>query len=161
MRSGVGWTVVSSTAWPQARPDVSGPPLVSWTVRSSTDLTRARRELAAHAAEMPTAGDGWTGAISLPDTLALLLSELVTNALRHASPPAEVSVVLQGDKCLLDVADPDVDTPPSPEHDRSPGLGGHGLPLVAMLAHDRGWYVDGGLKHVWACLSTDASACST
>ena len=149
-----GWTVVSSTAWPQARPDVQGRLLASWVVRSSADLTRARRELAARAAEMPTAGHGWTGAISLPDTLALLLSELVTNALRHASPPAEVSVVLDGDTCLLDVADPDVSTAPSPEHDRSPGLGGHGLPLVAMLAHDRGWYADGDRKHVWACLRT-------
>jgi len=144
--------VSCSTTWPQGRPDVQGRPFLSWVVRSSTDLTTARRELVAHGSEMPVAGTGWTGAISLPDTLALLLSELVTNALRHASPPAEVTVVLDGQRCLLDVADPDVAKPPAPEHDRSPGLGGHGLPLVALLAHDRGWYVDGDRKHVWACL---------
>ncbi|WP_299036420.1 ATP-binding protein [uncultured Pseudokineococcus sp.] len=144
--------VSCSTTWPQGHPDVEGPPFLSWVVRSSSDLTTARRELASHASEMPAAGEGWAGAISLPDTLALLLSELVTNALRHASPPAEVTVVLDGGRCLLDVADPDVTKPPSPEHDRSPGLGGHGLPLVALLAHDRGWYVEGSRKHVWACL---------
>lgn len=143
-----------STVWPRGRPDVAGRLLGSWVVESSTDLTSARRELTAHAAELPTDGAGWTGAISLADTLALLLSELVTNALRHASPPAEVSVVVDGGTCLLDVADPDVASPPTPEHDRSPGLGGHGLPLVAMLATDRGWYVEDGRKHVWARLST-------
>ncbi|MEJ5867226.1 ATP-binding protein [Pseudokineococcus sp. 5B2Z-1] len=143
-----------STVWPRRRPDVEGRLVGTWVVENATDLTSARRELAAHAAELPSAGEGWQGSISLPDTLALLLSELVTNALRHARPPAQVSVVADESTCLLDVADPDVDSPPTPEHDRSPGLGGHGLPLVAMLASHRGWYVEDGRKHVWACLRT-------
>ena len=34
----------------------------------------------------------------------------------------------------------------------SPTYGGLGLYLIAELATDHGWYVDGGRKHVWALL---------
>lgn len=153
----MGGSVPESTDWPRRRPEVGGRVLARWVLRSATELTGARRDLAALAAHLD--GDdggsaGAQGAMRVPDVLALLLSELVTNALRHAVPPAEVTVRQDGSACLLDVADSDPATPPIPEHDRSPGLGGHGLPLVATLATDRGWYVEDGRKHVWASLRT-------
>ncbi|MEJ5943911.1 ATP-binding protein [Pseudokineococcus basanitobsidens] len=139
------------TDWPRARPDVGGGVLAHWVLTSATELTGARRDLVTLVADLG-GPDGARGSLRVPDVLALLLSELVTNALRHAVPPAEVTVRQDGSTCLLDVADHDPQSPPTPEHDRSPGLGGHGLPLVAMLATDRGWYVEDGRKHVWACL---------
>jgi hypothetical protein len=45
---------------------------------------------------------------------------------------------------------------PAPAVDRDPAQGGMGLHLVARLAVAHGWYVDGGHKHVWACLPTTA-----
>ncbi|MEJ5914341.1 ATP-binding protein [Pseudokineococcus sp. 1T1Z-3] len=141
-----------SRVWPLAEPDFEGQVLAHWVVTTASELTSARRELAQRASVLH--GDGRGGSITVADALTLLMSELVTNVLRHASPPAEVTVLRNGGGCLLDVADRAPDSPPSPEHDRSPGLGGHGLPLVAMLAEDRGWYVHEGRKHVWACLRT-------
>ena len=34
--------------------------------------------------------------------------------------------------------------------DRPPGAGGLGLQLAGKLALEVGWYVEGGIKHVWA-----------
>lgn len=147
-----------ATTWPSRRPPAVGRTVGHWVVTTSTELTTARRELMAVARGIPAPAPDPSGgpAIALPDRLALLLSELVTNVLRHASPPAEVDVRQEDGRCLIDVADPEVGTPPNPEDDRSPGLGGHGLPLVAELAVDRGWYVEGSRKHVWAVLRTGA-----
>ena len=43
---------------------------------------------------------------------------------------------------------------PTPAVDRDPAQGGMGLHLVARMSVAHGWYVDGGCKHVWACLPT-------
>jgi serine/threonine-protein kinase RsbW len=146
----------AATTWPARRPPLVEPTVGHWVVRTSSELTAARRELVAIAAGIPAPPPAETGrpVIALPDRLALLLSELVTNVLRHAEPPAEVRVRQGEGRCLIDVADPVVDVPPAPDDERSPGLGGHGLPLVAELAVDRGWYVEGDHKHVWALLRT-------
>ncbi|WP_329384631.1 ATP-binding protein [Streptomyces sp. NBC_01716] len=91
----------------------------------------------------------------LGDTAALLLSELVTNALRHGSPPGrEIHVtVSRGDGLLrLEVEDAGEALP----HPRTPDLVdecGRGLALVAALADD--WGVagrEGPGKRVWVTL---------
>jgi hypothetical protein len=61
---------------------------------------------------------------------------------------------------LLDVSDRDADTMPSPAVGRDPSQGGLGLYLVARLSVAHGWYVDGGAKHVWACLPTTVEECA-
>ncbi|MFE3828861.1 ATP-binding protein [Streptomyces sp. NPDC059092] len=106
---------------------------------------RARHVLRAR---IGLAGD--TGA-----TAALLLSELVTNALRHGSPPGrEIAVTLFRADGLFRVEVEDAgESLPSP---RVPGADdecGRGLALVAALADD--WGVAprrGPGKRVWALL---------
>jgi hypothetical protein len=56
---------------------------------------------------------------------------------------------------LLDVSDRAPEIMPTPAVDRDPAQGGLGLHLVARLSVAHGWYVDGGRKHVWACLPTE------
>src|SRR3954451_15862251 len=47
---------------------------------------------------------------------------------------------------------------PAPAVGRDPAKGGLGLHLVARLSVAHGWYVDGGAKHVWACLPRPATS---
>ncbi|WP_079125622.1 ATP-binding protein [Streptomyces lushanensis] len=89
------------------------------------------------------------------ETAALLLSELVTNALRHGSPPGrEIAVTLRRGDGLLRVEVEDAgDLLPRP---RDPGPDdecGRGLALVAALADDWGVAPRGGPgKRVWLTL---------
>ncbi|MEV7090578.1 ATP-binding protein [Streptomyces sp. NPDC093085] len=89
------------------------------------------------------------------ETAALLLSELVTNALRHGSPPGrEIAVTLYRADGVFRVEVEDAgESLPNP---RVPGVEderGRGLALVAALADD--WGVTprrGPGKRVWALL---------
>ncbi|MFE5818151.1 ATP-binding protein [Streptomyces sp. NPDC056479] len=73
------------------------------------------------------------GLDSLADIAALLVSELVTNSLRHATGPIDVRLVRPnrlGDVLLVEVSDP----LPDPPRERVPHLedeSGRGLQLVA------------------------------
>ncbi len=84
----------------------------------------------------------------------LAFDELASNALRHGESPVVATVVAGSGGWLLDVSDRAPDSMPAPAVDRDPAHGGLGLHLVARLAVAHGWYVDGGSKHVWACLPT-------
>jgi anti-sigma regulatory factor (Ser/Thr protein kinase) len=88
------------------------------------------------------------------ERLVLAFDELASNALRHGENPVVATVVAGSGGWLLDVSDRDPETMPTPAVDRDPAQGGLGLHLVARLAVAHGWYVDGGNKHVWACLPT-------
>ncbi|MEV8355009.1 ATP-binding protein [Streptomyces niveus] len=91
----------------------------------------------------------------LGDTAALLLSELVTNALRHGSPPGREIVVTvhRADGLLrLEVEDAG-DSLPRPRTPDPIDECGRGLALVAALADD--WGVaprQGPGKGVWVTL---------
>jgi anti-sigma regulatory factor (Ser/Thr protein kinase) len=93
-----------------------------------------------------------------PDTcgerLVLAFDELASNALRHGESPVVAKVVAGSGGWLLDVSDRAPHAMPAPAVDRDPAHGGLGLHLVARLSVAHGWYVDGGCKHVWACLPT-------
>ena len=88
------------------------------------------------------------------ERLVLAFDELASNALRHGESPVVATVVAGSGGWLLDVSDRAPETMPAPAVDRDPAQGGLGLHLVARLAVAHGWYVDGGAKHVWACLPT-------
>ncbi|KIF79004.1 hypothetical protein QR77_20370 [Streptomyces sp. 150FB] len=100
--------------------------------------------------------------IGLPEepgeTAALLLSELVTNALRHGSPPGrEISITLcrAGGLLRLEVEDAG-ETVPRPRASGPDDECGRGLALVAALADD--WGVSprrGPGKRVWVTLKVD------
>ncbi|MEU6890282.1 ATP-binding protein [Streptomyces sp. NPDC046557] len=67
-----------------------------------------------------------------PDTLLLLVTELVTNALRHTDGPCTLSLTLHPDAIDIDVTDtsPHPPTPRRPDH---AGRGGWGWTLVHRL----------------------------
>ncbi|WP_253194662.1 SpoIIE family protein phosphatase [Streptomyces sp. MP131-18] len=91
------------------------------------------------------------GLSAVSDAAELLVSELVTNAVRHAHGPVEVRMV-HGTSLLIEVTDP----VPDPPRERAPGLedeGGRGLPLVARESRRWGTRTEPVGKTVWFELS--------
>ena len=88
------------------------------------------------------------------ERLVLAFDELASNALRHGESPVVATVIAGSGGWLIDVSDRALESMPTPAVDRDPAQGGLGLYLVARLSVAHGWYVDGGCKHVWACLPT-------
>jgi anti-sigma regulatory factor (Ser/Thr protein kinase) len=85
----------------------------------------------------------------LTDDAALLTSELVTNAVRHASGPIHVDAYVRHSLVRLEVADDAPDSGPAP---RTAGLNaenGRGMELVEKLADRWGWRTVGTRKVVW------------
>lgn len=88
------------------------------------------------------------------DVATLLLSELVTNAMRHGSMPITCSTFLTGSRIRVEVCD--VNTAPPVVIEAAPdALGGRGMKLVAGLAEEWGWYRTETGKCVWFELSTE------
>jgi anti-sigma regulatory factor (Ser/Thr protein kinase) len=104
---------------------------------------RAAREFVADALR----AEGFTGDA---DTVLLLVSELVTNAVRHAATPFEITVEVDRDSVRVVVIDEDVDHPPRVRHPGPDDTNGRGLLIVDELAE--GWGSDEvgtGTKAVW------------
>lgn len=86
--------------------------------------------------------------------MALVASELVTNAIVHARPPAVVELLHHAPaRFLLTVVDQDPRSTPAVVSDRAPGNGGLGLQIASGLAVSSGWYRTSQVKVVWAELS--------
>ncbi|WP_243639282.1 SpoIIE family protein phosphatase [Streptacidiphilus pinicola] len=88
------------------------------------------------------------GQESLLDTTELLVSELVTNAVRYASAPIGLRLALREETLLVEVADPLPD-PPREREAAGTDEGGRGLQLVHRLAHRWGTRAEGEGKVVW------------
>lgn len=96
----------------------------------------------------PMPADGVLDAI--PEKMALVATELATNALKHARPPIEVRLHRTERLFVLNVIDHDVDDLPVARQASPSTPGGLGLHLADDLAGDLGWYVEDHTKHVWA-----------
>jgi anti-sigma regulatory factor (Ser/Thr protein kinase) len=82
------------------------------------------------------------------DAIILMISELITNALRHGSPPATISVNTEGRRVRVAVSDhsPEVPHVLPMEPTR---VGGNGMRIIDSLSNTWGYEpVDGG-KAVW------------
>jgi anti-sigma regulatory factor (Ser/Thr protein kinase) len=90
----------------------------------------------------------------LLDRMAVVATELATNALRHGRPPAVVQLLAEPGRLILDVSDPDVTGEPFFDTRRPLGQGGLGLRLVRTFAIDSGWYRTEVAKHIWASFGT-------
>lgn len=86
---------------------------------------------------------------ALTDDAALLTSELVTNAVRHARGPIHVDAYLRASRLRLEVADDTPNVGPAPRradlHDES----GRGMELIEKMALRWGWDTVGQRKVVW------------
>ncbi|MCX4819012.1 ATP-binding protein [Streptomyces sp. NBC_01142] len=137
---------------------------IEWQLpRTPRSVGRARALLAAQARD-------WKIPDDVADTAVLLLSELMTNACRHARVPAgravRAAVSLVGDVLRVEVHDAS-DALPQPRSAAPDDESGRGLTLVAALADDWGvgprpygigkvvWFelhgADTGLTHTQRC----------
>jgi two-component sensor histidine kinase len=99
------------------------------------------------------AGSGIEADEPLAETLILLVSELVTNAVVHTGCPAVLRLSLPGAAgesatVRLEVADSS-DRAPVPRCAGGDATGGRGLALVDGLADRWGWSPEGAGKRIW------------
>ncbi|ATL28564.1 regulatory protein [Streptomyces formicae] len=92
----------------------------------------------------------------MAETLILLISELVTNAVVHTGCPAVLRMLLPGmpgpadapGTVRVEVADRSA-RPPRPRHAEGDDTNGRGLELVDGLADRWGWQHEGAGKSIW------------
>ncbi|MET9590773.1 ATP-binding protein [Streptomyces sp. NPDC006516] len=97
-------------------------------------------------------GSGLEDDEPLAETLILLISELVTNAVVHTGCPAVLRMLFgaQGSAGTVRVEVADRSTrPPQPRHAEGEDTGGRGLELVDGLADRWGWQPEGAGKRIW------------
>ncbi|MER0446420.1 ATP-binding protein [Streptomyces sp. NPDC006704] len=85
------------------------------------------------------------------ETLILLISELVTNAVVHTGRPAVLRMRLGPAECgtvRVEVCDVSC-RPPEPRHAQGDDTNGRGLELVDGLADRWGWRPEGVGKSIW------------
>ncbi|WP_051940011.1 SpoIIE family protein phosphatase [Phaeacidiphilus oryzae] len=120
-----------------------------WTLPAEPSAVgRARRLLRSTVQE-------WRLDDSSAETAQLLVSELVTNAVRYAVAPIGLRLIRRPDRLLVEVADPLPDPPRERRAGRS-DEGGRGLQLVRRLADQWGTRAQGPGKVVWFELSLPA-----
>ena len=139
------------TAWPRRPlPDGRGE-MWRWELGGLAQLPAVRAALRSRLGQtgFPLADDDTPG-----EGLVLAFDELASNALRHGESPVVATVVAGSGGWLLDVSDRAPGMMPAPAVGRDPAQGGLGLHMVARVSVAHGWYIDGGAKHVWACLPT-------
>lgn len=84
------------------------------------------------------------------DTVLLLVSEIVTNAVRHAATPFELSIAVDGAQVTVAVVDHDRAHPPTVQNPLPNDTSGRGLRIVDELATSWGTEpVEDDAKRVW------------
>lgn len=83
------------------------------------------------------------------DDLVLLVSEMVTNAVRYAVPPVRLEIQAGDQDVVVAVCDGSAD-PPAPRQAGDDAEGGRGMLLVDLLSDDHGVRTDPPGKAVWA-----------
>lgn len=105
------------------------------------------------------AGAGIGAREPLAETLVLLVSELVTNAVVHTGRPAVLRLLVPdrqlSEAVRIEVADA-CGCPPRQRQAEADDACGRGLELVAGLANRWGWQRLGGGKHIWCELDLSA-----
>ncbi|MDT7554271.1 MAG: hypothetical protein QOH17_3300 [Pseudonocardiales bacterium] len=117
-------------------------------------VLRARIDLPSTSGSVPLARQlvgqvlGAWAADARREESVLLLSELVTNVVRHVSPTTTFTIELILSKLKLRVSVVDGSPTPPVLRDRT-GLGGHGMWLVSTIADRWGSGKHNGGKQVW------------
>lgn len=84
------------------------------------------------------------------DTVLLLVSELVTNAVRHAATEFDLTISVDGTQVTVAVIDHDSTHPPRMRDPLPEDTSGRGLRIVQELASSWGSEpLDGDAKRVW------------
>lgn len=109
----------------------------------ATSPSRARAEMAQAAIRL--------GCSEITDELSLVVSELVTNAVRHAEPPVELEIEVGPDEVLVAVDDGSPGRPAATSASVD-AEGGRGLSMVETLCAETGVRPKPPGKTVWASL---------
>lgn len=126
----------------------------TWTVRTSRDLVEARRDVRAEMIEcVRDDEDGADSSAQLTAALLLVLDELGSNALRHASAPVVLQLARRAGAWLILATDAAPNVLPAPAIGRPREFGGMGLSLIAELSNRHGCHRDAYRKAVWALVS--------
>jgi serine/threonine-protein kinase RsbW len=131
-----------------SRPPAPSTEVARWVLDSFTELRLLRASLHKALTGEPLPEGGVLDEV--PEKVAVVATELATNALAHARPPTVVRLCRTEATFILDVTDDQPATSPEFAENRPMGAGGLGLQLVRDLARGMGWYVEGTVKHVWA-----------
>ncbi|MBI0384708.1 ATP-binding protein, partial [Streptomyces albiflaviniger] len=115
--------------------------IARWEVPADPAAVSDIRTAAAHTL------DAW-GLGDLACVTELLLSELVTNAIRYANGPIQVRLL--HDRSLICEVSDTSSTSPHLRHAAATDEGGRGLFLVAQLAQEWGTRYTGNGKTIWA-----------
>jgi anti-sigma regulatory factor (Ser/Thr protein kinase) len=137
------------------RPTDPGDSCGIWPVRMAPQLSQVRasvQELARRRYAHPSLDAPERTLSDVIERLALVVSELGGNALRHAHAPVSIRLARVRHGWLLSVADGDPAVGPTvPSSDDAEVSGrSQGLLVVARISDDFGWYADPDCKHVWA-----------
>jgi serine/threonine-protein kinase RsbW len=134
-------------------PHEAGDRCGSWPLQMAPQLSRVRAavdQLARLRYAHPSLDTPEPSLLGVMERLALVVSELGSNALRHAHAPITVTLSRLRGGWLLSVADGDPrSTPVMGPEDLGDGHR-HGLQVVALVSTGIGWYADDAGKHVWA-----------
>lgn len=85
------------------------------------------------------------------EDLLLVVSEMVTNAVRHARPPVELQIAATDERVVVAVADSSPE-PPTPRDADADAENGRGMALMALLCEDHGVRDRPPGKTVWAAV---------
>ncbi|MGH8968615.1 MAG: ATP-binding protein [Actinomycetes bacterium] len=116
-----------------------------------TQVSRARRLVSSELA-------GWRIDADAADITVLLVSELVTNALLHGSPPIRLGISPTATGLRVEVYDGDADRLPAVQQIRLDLPGGRGMRLVEALSARWGAAVTADGKCVWCELDCEHSS---
>ncbi len=83
----------------------------------------------------------------------LVIDELMSNALRHGSPPSDLHIGDDDGRWIVIVTDGAPGRAPTPARERPAGQGGYGLYVIADLTAEHGVHYEAERKLVWACLT--------
>jgi anti-sigma regulatory factor (Ser/Thr protein kinase) len=89
---------------------------------------------------------------AIGDDLVLIVSELVTNAVRHAKPPVRLEIQADEHRVTVAVADGSPGRPVA-HTAAADAEGGRGLPIIDLLAAETGVRPSPPGKTVWAALA--------
>ncbi|MGC4864855.1 ATP-binding protein [Micromonospora sp. DT53] len=99
--------------------------------------------------------DAW-GMQVVADRAMVIASELVSNVVQHAGTDLDITVADVAGSLRISVRDRDGETPDSttPALPRQVTEGGRGLPIIAALTTDWGFFPFGDGKTVWAAIDS-------
>jgi serine/threonine-protein kinase RsbW len=142
----------------KSRPPPAGE-LRRWRLTCPAELRSLRTSLHAALSETRPADHG--GLEDISERIALVATELATNALQHGLPPTTVRLLRHHDRFVLDVVDHDPGNGPLVAALSLVEHRGRGLPIIRAMSLDVGWYSEDDAKHVWASFASEQRARSS